>query len=186
MTDDFTASVEALMKRCQNGVGGRNALDQAHEIMAECYGTLGKLLLEVQAQRGRCAEIARGEDHRSEAMTERELLEKAAKAAGLPAFWDELPGQMRVTTDTGQWYLWRPLDDDGDALRLLAALPTLWTLRMMFHEVVSLSMAFGTGAGIEATQATHDLGRAWALRRAIVRAAAAMPTDQAAPIDKIK
>jgi hypothetical protein len=67
MTDDYTASVEALMKRCQNGVGGRNALDQAHEIMAECYGTLGKLLLEVQAQRERCAEIARGAQRLSNA-----------------------------------------------------------------------------------------------------------------------
>jgi len=38
--------VRALMKRCQIGVGGRNALDDAHSIMAECYGTLGALLAE--------------------------------------------------------------------------------------------------------------------------------------------
>ena len=37
------SDVDALMKRCQIGVGGRNALDEAHSIMAECYGTLGKL-----------------------------------------------------------------------------------------------------------------------------------------------
>ena len=36
-------NVEALMKRCQIGVGGRHALDDAHDIMAECYGTLGRL-----------------------------------------------------------------------------------------------------------------------------------------------
>lgn len=36
--------VEALMKRCQIGVGGRYALDDAHSIMAECYGTLGLLM----------------------------------------------------------------------------------------------------------------------------------------------
>ena len=36
--------VEALMKRCQIGVGGRHALDQAHDIMAECYGKLGLLM----------------------------------------------------------------------------------------------------------------------------------------------
>jgi hypothetical protein len=35
------------MKRCQIGVGGRNALDEAHSIMAECYGTLGALAAEV-------------------------------------------------------------------------------------------------------------------------------------------
>ena len=40
--------VEALMKRCQIGVGGRNALENAHDIMAECYGTLGLLMLCVE------------------------------------------------------------------------------------------------------------------------------------------
>ena len=37
------SDVAELMKRCQRGVGGRNALDEAHDIMAECYGTLGRL-----------------------------------------------------------------------------------------------------------------------------------------------
>lgn len=36
--------VERLMKRCQIGVGGRAALENAHSIMAECYGTLGLLM----------------------------------------------------------------------------------------------------------------------------------------------
>ena len=40
--------VDALMKRCQIGVGGRNALDDAHSIMARCYGTLGALMLRVE------------------------------------------------------------------------------------------------------------------------------------------
>ena len=41
-----TEDAERLMKRCQIGVGGRNALDTAHDIMAECYGTLGALVQE--------------------------------------------------------------------------------------------------------------------------------------------
>ncbi len=41
-----TEEVNRLMKRCQIGVGGRNALDMAHDIMAECYGTLGALVQE--------------------------------------------------------------------------------------------------------------------------------------------
>lgn len=45
MTQLKTEEVRALMKRCQIGVGGRRALDEAHEIMAECYGTLGALML---------------------------------------------------------------------------------------------------------------------------------------------
>jgi len=45
------AAVDALMKRCQIGVGGRHALDNAHSIMAECYGTLGALMLEIERLR---------------------------------------------------------------------------------------------------------------------------------------
>lgn len=41
-----TERAEALIKRCQIGVGGRKALDDAHEIMAECYGTIGALVAE--------------------------------------------------------------------------------------------------------------------------------------------
>ena len=40
--------IDALMKRCQIGVGGKHALDNAHNIMAECYGTLGALMLRVE------------------------------------------------------------------------------------------------------------------------------------------
>lgn len=45
------AEVDALMKRCQVGVGGRHALDNAHSILADCYGTLGALMLEVERLR---------------------------------------------------------------------------------------------------------------------------------------
>ena len=41
-----TDAVERLMKRCQIGTGGRDALDIAHDIMSECYGTLGALVQE--------------------------------------------------------------------------------------------------------------------------------------------
>lgn len=53
------AEVEALMKRCQIGVGGRHALDAAHEIMADCYGTLGLLMMCVEFYRAALA--AKGE-----------------------------------------------------------------------------------------------------------------------------
>ena len=58
-----SAEVDALMKRCQGGVGGRHALDNAHSIMADCYGTLGALAAELEAmhdmRRELQAEIAR-------------------------------------------------------------------------------------------------------------------------------
>ena len=41
-----TKDVEALMQRCRIGVGGRHALDNAHDILAECYRTLGALVEE--------------------------------------------------------------------------------------------------------------------------------------------
>ena len=45
------AEVDALMKRCQIGVGGRDTLENAHSIMSDCYGTLGALMLEVERLR---------------------------------------------------------------------------------------------------------------------------------------
>jgi hypothetical protein len=40
--------IERLMKRCQVGVGGRHALDDAHDILAECYGALGAMMIEIE------------------------------------------------------------------------------------------------------------------------------------------
>ncbi|MDH4201089.1 MAG: hypothetical protein OEV66_12030 [Spirochaetia bacterium] len=44
-----TEDAERLMKQCQIGVGGRDALDKAHNIMADCYGTIGALVEERDA-----------------------------------------------------------------------------------------------------------------------------------------
>lgn len=40
MTDH---EISRLMKRCQVGFGGRDALEQAHDCLADCYGALGRL-----------------------------------------------------------------------------------------------------------------------------------------------
>lgn len=53
----MSSEVSNLMKRCQRGVGGRNALDEAHNIMAECYGMLGRLEAERDAARAQLAAI---------------------------------------------------------------------------------------------------------------------------------
>lgn len=62
-------------------------------------------------------------------MTDRELLELAAKAAGIEADWDESPFDPEYShngtpalkyRDSGWW--WNPLVDDGDALRLAVKL----------------------------------------------------------------
>lgn len=67
------AAIEKLMERCQIGVGGRNALGTAHDIMAECYGTLGALLDEV-------------ERHRAESERLRGLLFDSGAMADAPCF----------------------------------------------------------------------------------------------------
>lgn len=99
-------------------------------------------------------------------MTDRELLELAAKAAGLPAFWDELSSAMRVTTNAGNWYLWRPLNDDGDALRLAVKLGLCFGPNLDGDKAV----CFGSD-GRNIVEPYGDDPYA-ATRRAIVRAAA--------------
>jgi hypothetical protein len=50
-------------------------------------------------------------------MTDRELLELAAKAAGIEAAWSDGEGLV-CRNDAGYRFFWNPLADDGDALRL--------------------------------------------------------------------
>ncbi len=54
-------------------------------------------------------------------MTDREMHELAAKAAGVDAV--EAGGSFWVKDEDGEYFKpWRPREDDGDALRLAAAL----------------------------------------------------------------
>lgn len=46
MNSVSTKEVERLMKQCQIGFGGYSALNDAHNCLAECYGTLGALVNE--------------------------------------------------------------------------------------------------------------------------------------------
>lgn len=97
-------------------------------------------------------------------MTDRELLERAAKAAGIE--WDEEEGHGWYQDD-GCWTWWNPLTDDGDALRLAVTL------------LISVNPGHGYTVCAKAKKHksgwTHEyVGRdlAAATRRAIVRAAA--------------
>jgi hypothetical protein len=90
-------------------------------------------------------------------MTDRELLEAAAKAAGIEVdcWLDEDP---RAVTSVG---LWNPLTDDGDALRLAVKLD----LTVMIGAVRDVSGQLFLDKSEDDLEAT---------RRAIVRAAAAI------------
>jgi hypothetical protein len=102
-------------------------------------------------------------------MTDRELLEKAAKAAGW-ASWDCLGGDdfLNVYDADGRHDTFAPLTDDGDALRLAVK------LHIDINHGVQIVAAEHVGKDIGCAEGyTKDGGRA-ATRRAIVRAAAAI------------
>ena len=65
-------------------------------------------------------------------MTDRELLELAAKAAGIDGWWGQ-PYLSFIKRSGGPW---NPLTDDGDALRLAAKL-YLWEAVRLAHRDVS-------------------------------------------------
>ncbi len=94
---------------------------------------------------------------------DRELLELAAKAAGIRLEWDGPPDKWQPMYYEGKTYhSFDPLEDDGDALRLAVQLGI--TFRRFGHKV----SAVGT------TQCDEYVGDDpyAATRRAIVRAAA--------------
>lgn len=86
--------------------------------------------------------------------TDRELLELAAKAAGIELRWHPDGTAYSDTRCSGYWGVWNPITDDGDALRLAAKL-YLWESIRLAHR--------GVSADVDIYAAT---------RRAIVRAAA--------------
>lgn len=101
-------------------------------------------------------------------MTDRELLELAAKAAGIEHGADRLDCGLSITLPSGRHYSlprWNPLEDDGDALRLAVKL----------HLIVQCNPN-GTNAGrwfpLNRINELHDGDPCAATRRAIVRAAA--------------
>ena len=118
--------------------------------------------------------------------TDRELLELAAKAAGMEGMRYASPymGMVKMIdpsrpNETGSIGPdWNPLTDDGDALRLLAALPSLWSLSLKFG---SPSIVMDVAWGFKGSKVTKFNGqntdRAEVIRRAIVEAAAQMQKE---------
>jgi len=106
-------------------------------------------------------------------MTDRELLEFAAKAAGIELQWhksaltrEAMPTPTYYTPECGNVF-WNPLDDDGDALRL--------AVKRGFH--VSIDRNESTRIldefdGVILVHMHFECGPEVATRRAIVRAAA--------------
>jgi hypothetical protein len=109
--------------------------------------------------------------------TDRELLELAAKAAGivLPS-WHESANAFYVPTHSLQTVWWNPLTDDGDAFRLQVQLD----IHLAFFSKVVLA---GVGGSmIPSVEEPIGENKIAATRRAIVRAAAAMQEANEQPV----
>lgn len=104
-------------------------------------------------------------------MTDRELLELAAKAAGIEHGADRLDCGLSITLPDGRHYSlprWNPLVDDGDALRLAVKLG-ISVMQPSRPEDKAVLALWERGIGVREAVTSDPLV---ATRRAIVRAAA--------------
>jgi hypothetical protein len=112
--------------------------------------------------------------------TDRELLEVAARAAGISLYqwvdkgeWMDEPEEWGFQTARPESCRWNPLTDDGDALRLAVKLGMLVDVRYGPGEDKSIHVLYWKTP--QQASSLHENGEALSTtRRAIVRAAAAM------------
>ena len=110
-------------------------------------------------------------------MTDRELTELAAKAVGLTGEWEEesgglVCGYVDHPLNIDGFY-WRPLRNDGDALRLAVQLEFDITRCQELDDMSINYISVGNQCNFTAKEFEGDDAYA-AMRRAIVRAAAAL------------
>ena len=98
-------------------------------------------------------------------MTDREQLELAAKAAGIPLKPDFAERYDYYMADK---LMWNPITDDGDALRLAVKLK----IPIQFPDWTDVTRTWGSKDCLDAFEEPHDTDPLAATRRAIVRAAA--------------
>lgn len=104
-------------------------------------------------------------------MTDREILELAAKAAGYEWRWYFSPaGQLFQVKQPESWVFWSPLQDDGDALRLAVKL-NLHMRPLAFLHPPSHEIVVGV-SGWDGVTEMADGDPYAATRRAFVRVAA--------------
>jgi hypothetical protein len=104
-------------------------------------------------------------------MTDRELLELAAKAAGIEYGWQHIYDDYEGSTSE-KWD-WNPLTDDSDALRLAVKLHLVVASIKATHEKPAFTAVYHFN-GPEHVTEEHGNDAKAATRRVIVRAAAAI------------
>jgi hypothetical protein len=97
-------------------------------------------------------------------MTDRELIELAAKAEGRQIAWDAR-GAYTVVDGISGGNVWNPLHDDADAFRLAVKLE----MAIIIEELASFAIVSG---GKACKEPADKQGSESATRRAITRAAA--------------
>ena len=102
-------------------------------------------------------------------MTDRELLELAAKAAGIELVWRNFSNVPNLFKGLSSDEIWNPLADDGDALRLAVGLGIRIRPMPGFGDDCVLCSADHKNAWAQEPFASDPYA---ATRRAIVRAAA--------------
>jgi len=101
-------------------------------------------------------------------MTDRELLELAAKAADIRLGGETDTGYAIAIREKPYVATWNPLTDDGDALRTAVKLK----IPMQFPDWSNVTRTWGERSGAEPYDELHEDDPYAATRRAIVRAAA--------------
>lgn len=114
-------------------------------------------------------------------MTDQELLRLAAKAAGHPdakyvenfcnPCWFGPKSGVFIGRDCGEHYIWNPLEDDGDALRLAVRVGFSVGYAYAGRKHQDWSYAYAGSKQVSALEVSDPCA---ATRRAIVRAAAAI------------
>ena len=103
-------------------------------------------------------------------MTDRELLEMAAKAAWIVGVWHDRGQCIHVTDCAGMSDIWwRPFDDDGDALRLAVDLKLQLIIYKDWVEILQDGIRLTNADSVYSAGCMRET-----TRRAIVRAAAAI------------
>ncbi len=112
-------------------------------------------------------------------MSDRELLELAAKAAGYALCeWPDEPGKLRAEIEPNWRPVWNPLTDDGDALRLAVKLSLTVDHNppgeQECYVVAKRRGCEGCFSPVSCVEDVYGTDPYAATRRAIVRAAAAI------------
>ena len=109
-------------------------------------------------------------------MDDRELLERAARAAGR-SDWDHAPN---IIGDEGGPTFWNPLEDDGDALRLAVKLGISIVHRRTYADDTPVAVAAARWSDdYDQTETMYGEDAGAATRRAIVSAAASLAEGEA-------